>query len=399
MRRPLYTTIRMLAGGGAGFAAAVLFVRLTAAPGVNPATSPLLKTRQDGTADAGSSSLIVLPAAGTFQNLSSKEKLACSAGLSRLSPEQRQAWLQECLQRGEPERTTLLCLLLAQWAATNPVAAAEWILAHLQGDSLQKCLDDVTRVWASRDGEALAHWADLWIRSHPGDSANRLRGAAMEALGTHDPFQQALMAEMECNRNWGWSGADAALILSTPEAIKAMGKRLKGHVAYFEDPEKLKRILAVGAGNTGIRTKNLFNQLFEQTALAWHRMDPAACDQWLGDWPESAQFAARFAIGKAEEKEKLDSAPDSASDSSTAPTRPPATGEPEAAASDPQLSGIPQRPAPAPPAAGVAADQQTSAWTRWWREDAAAAEDFLKSAAWSDELKFHARALAYSSAP
>lgn len=58
-----------------------------------------------------------------------------------------------------------------------------------------------------------------------------------------------------------------------------------------------------------------------------------------------------------------------------------------------------QRLTTEPPVPGPAEDAARKDWSDWWRTNPAAAESFLTTAAWSDGLKFRARAKAYSSAP
>jgi hypothetical protein len=174
-------------------------------------------------------------------------------------------------------------------------------------------------------------------------------------------------------------------------------------VAYIDDLNELRRQhTGESRGQSHIPTKNGWNELFEQTAIAWHRMNPAKCDAWLSTWPENAQLVARNFIDSTESQSKNKANP--------AP-------EPQTTATAPELgqtahsesSGIvppaqrhssqpPSLPDAAAPASGTA-DRQVEAWKQWWRGDAAAAEAFLNTATWPQDLKFRARAQAYSSAP
>lgn len=391
MKPSFQVLIRMLAGGSLGFIAAVALVRLTAGTSSHP---PPLPPQGASLAESGnpvSAPSITLPAAGTFPKMEPREKLACSLRLRGLSPDQRLAFLQECLQRNEPERSTFLTLLLSQWAETEPASAAEWILANLQGEASSKCIHELTRTWAARDGEALAHWVDDLMRKNPTDRAKVFMGTAIVALGQQDPFRQASLAGMESNRESTWPRQlmDNIRHLRTPEAVKAMGARLEGQVAYIDDLNELKRQFARGSGDRDIAAKNLFNQLFEDTAVAWHRMKPEECDAWLNTFPENARLVARHVIEKAEtkEKEKADAAPEASPTETVGQTAP-----------EPQAAAPPPRPDPAAPAAG-SVSQQVSAWQQWWRTEPEAAEAFLNSAVWPGDLKFKARAKAYASAP
>ncbi|MES2709536.1 MAG: hypothetical protein V4726_23265 [Verrucomicrobiota bacterium] len=400
----------LLTGAALGFASAVLAVRLTGSGGSGDGSGSGTKapSPHDGgisplSAPAAGKRTPSLPAAGDFQKMEPRDRLACAFQLRGLSAEQRQAFLQDCLQRSAPERTPLLSLLLSEWAESEPSRAAEWILSHLKGAEAQKCQDDVLRTWAARDAQALAEWADAQYRKED----RGLTFPAMKALERHAPLWFARMSEMECNRGTVSSNMEFPG-LRAPGAAKAMSSRLDGHVAYVSDAAEMRRALATGSTGRHQQHKWGWNELFETTAVQWHAEDPAACDQWLSTWPENAQAAARYFISEAESKAKANTEAHSAR--KKAPKSEPGTKpEPSVLSGSSHPASPPDGPtsppAPSPPLPDAAApasgagDQQLQLWSQWLRRDAAAAEAFLKSAAWPEDLKFRARSQAYSSAP
>lgn len=387
-RKPALLVLpRLLAGGVLGFVAAVLAVRLTGSGGSSfPAPAVNARVIPSPSVPATGKQRPPLPGPADFQKMEPREKLTCALQLRGIPAEQRLALLQACLQSPGPERSALLSLLLAEWTESEPSQAAEWIFSHLKGAEARKCLADVLRTWAARDGKSLAEWANDHFQKYGRD----LTSAAMDALQRHDPLWFARMSEMECHRDSVWSGMEFDS-LRAPGAAKAISSQLEGHVAYISDADEMGRAVALGSTGRHGKQKWGWNELFESTAVRWYAEDPAACDHWLNGFPVNAQAAARHFITEAENKEKAEAA----AEAFPAEVLSGPVPETQAAAA---VSAPPPRPDSAAPAAG-AAEQQTSAWRQWWRADPAEAEAFLNSAAWPEDLKFRARAQAYASAP
>jgi hypothetical protein len=303
-------------------------------------------------------------------------RLAFSVRLRGLSAPQREEFLQQCLSRTEPERTSLLSLLLLDWAATEPAAACEWALSHLEGAAKSQCVQDLVRTWANRDGLALAEWYNAFVVR---EGRAKLNGRPIDidissTLAQYDPVAYGRFAEMECNRDSVVWGMNFERSLRSLDTVKDIGMRLSGQVEYIQDLTKLRKDLAIDSSGRCAPNKWGWNELFERTSVAWHRMDAEGCEAWLNTWPENAQMAARYSIAKAE-----------------------AEARPAAVAPAPVTEPA-QRPSAQAPGTG-AWDQARADWSAWWRTDAAAAEAFLNASEWPEDLKFRARAKAYSSPP
>lgn len=367
--------LRGLAGAASGFALGLVLVRLTGQPAESGAGQE--SVGKTGTA-APSATAADLPKPGAWQAMDAKTKLASSLGMRGASPEQRNALLQECLRRVEPERSALLAILLAGWAETEPAAAMEWTMAHLEGEPADNILRDLVDTWATRDGQALAEWANTYKRWMRDGHPFLLIFRVLNSLALHDPVAYANFLEMESNKDSVTAGRNFENSLRTEEAVKSMAAGLTGHVAYADNPTEFQRALnQQSTARHAERAKSGWNELFENTAVAWHRMHPAECDAWLSAWPENAQAAARYFIRKAEFAGIVEEA-------GAAPT-------------PPEIRSLP-RPDSAAPSPESLADQ-VGRWCRWWQEEPAAAEAFLNNALWPDGLKFRARAEGYASAP
>jgi hypothetical protein len=359
-----------LTTGGLGFVSAFAIVRWLVSDEPGPGTT----SRAPSEPAAVQVEVSALRAAGEYTAMESNAKLDFSLRLQGLSAERRDGFLQECLQRENPERTALLSLLLLDWAASSPAEACEWALHHLEGVARKRCLGDLFDTWAARDGDELALWYNNLVTKENQDSVELRKFDITLSLSQHSPVSLGRFAEMECNRHSVMTGFDFDRSLRSPEAVQYIGSQLIGHVGYIEDLTRLKDALSMmSSGRNAPDSKWGWNELFEKTAVAWHQMDPNGCDAWLSTWPENAQIVARHFIDQAESK-------------------------PAAALS---LSPGPhpsERPPPAAPDPN-ALDKSRSDWTEWWRGDAAAAEAFLNAARWPEDLKFQARAKAYSSPP
>jgi hypothetical protein len=364
-----------LVPGCLGFAAAFAAARWLLAESHQQQTDALPRHTL---AREGKSSKVLasLPGPQEFKALTPEAKLRLSLRLCELSSEQREAFLQECLRRDDPEREPLLSLLLLGWAASSPSAACEWALTNLDGPIRKHCLGDLFNTWAVRDGSALARWYDEKVRKEGPEASELSKIDITNPLSQYDPTALAQFAELECNRNSVMWGFDFGRSLRTPEAVQNIASQLGGHPRYIDDPNRLRDVLPMNSSERNAAgSKWGWNALFEETAVAWHRMDANACDAWLSSWPENAQVVARHFIAKAEAKSG-EAAP------------PPA----------PSPAETPARPAAAVPPP-EAWDRARQDWAAWWRQDAAAAEAFLNSSAWPEDLRFRARAKAYSSPP
>jgi hypothetical protein len=121
MNRALKYNAWRFVAGGLGFVAAFTTVKwLSGAP-----PKPRRTITQSVMVDPGLSlaAPASLPTPGQFTAMEPNARLAFSVRLRGLSAARREEFLQQCLSRTEPERTSLLSLLLLDWAATEPAAA------------------------------------------------------------------------------------------------------------------------------------------------------------------------------------------------------------------------------------------------------------------------------------
>lgn len=345
----------------------------------HPATAPPLGKKVSASSNMP---LLALPQPGTLDSLPPAEAYSLSQQLAIVGatdPALRAQWLAGAKLREEPERQHLLFQLLTGWASTDPKAAADWALAEL-GDlgngPRRMCLLQIASTWAASDGMGLAHWADEAKLSEK-DDLRFIETEISLALVSCDPLAWARFQEMPCNSNsvlGGDSDAVPARLFDSPDFVRKMAAAVQGQVIYA--PDNLQWNLEHGSSSRHTRQKDAWNILFEQTASAYHQLDPAACDTWLQTFPAEARQAAQFFIGK-------DSPP------------PPQAPRLE----DPAPLPPAQRLTAAPPVPGLAEDTSRKDWSEWWRTDPTAAEAFLNTAAWSENQKFRARAKAYSSSP
>ncbi len=325
-----------------------------------------------------------LPPSGHFLSLSPAEKVSLSQRFPRLDAAQRAQWLADAMERPEPERTSCIALIMLDWAQVDPAAAGEWALGELRDDCRIQCFHDIVESWAASGAKGLPEWWNgMATCKAPPQGAGYLQGAVQKRLSYHNPLAHARFQELPCVKN-PYSGAGDQFTerhLSTPQKIAAMAAAVTGNVSYNPDPADLRSNLERESLDRHADKKNVWNSIFEETAMAWHRNDPAACDTWLQTFPENAQLAARHFIEK---------------DETTRAIRP-AVPVPESPAPQPVMPA--QRLTSAPPVPGPAENAARQEWSNWWRADAAAAGTFLNTAAWADDQKFRARAKAYSSAP
>lgn len=398
MKRRSLLPLRTFLAATASFGIACLVARLVVGGLVNSAPAPAAAAAQ---ASPVVPALTSLPAAGAYAAVSPTDRVALSQSLCRLDPKRRDEWLAEAMQRDEPERSALLKLLLLGWAETDPAAAADWALGELTDISRFRCFSDIAESWGARDALALAHWwaataanqPPVWERrTVPENTASMgplLQYAVEKVLRRNDPLAFARFQEMDCCRRITVPGVFVDNFLgrrlSTLQQIADMAAAVQGHVAYVSDPEELRDGLTRNFPTRHADKKIIWNSIFEQTAVAWHRRDPAACGAWLQTFPENAQTAARHFIREDE----------------TTRARAPQPSPPEAPAASPAPTPVPpgQRLTSDAPVPGPAGDAARKDWSEWWRTDAAAAEAFLNASAWPDDMKFHARARAYASPP
>lgn len=371
--------LRNFSAAAGGFAVACLVVRLAVRPlVVNPAADYAIPAESSAVAPRA------LPEEGAFSSLSATSRVDMIGRFIGLTPAQRAGWLADALQRPEPERTTFIALIVHDWAQTDPAAAGDWVLAELKDDCRVECFQDIVESWAARNGAALAAWWNgVATRQPPPPGPPGIRyltGAVQQRLRHHDTLAFARFQEMECVKNPYGDPGDKFIErkLATPNQIASMATAVAAEIAY--QPGAVDWDDNYGQARHANK-KNVWNVLFEDTAVAWHRSDPAACEAWLSTFPENAQTAARHFISENEKSRNP----------------PPVSREP----SKPESPPIPpqQRLTDAPPAPGPAEDAARRDWSEWWRADPAAAEAFLNSAAWPDNLKFRTRASAYSSVP
>lgn len=300
-----------------------------------------------------------------------------------------EAALAEALKLSEPARYWAIQLLTLQWARSNPVAAADWIIKNVDGEARSLSMQGVLAEWMSRDLRGFA----AWVSPHP-----ELNHFVVSNMIRSDP---ALFGK------W-WEGR-----------LNTTGSNVSEITPDMADMRDVRRVLEAASANTkyaGVedtvagekwnRNGALgWNNLFEAAAARWHELDAAGCEAWLTSRSPLEQQAAWALIN---EQKKTTASP-----STTA--APPSTetgGNHEISPAD-----VPDHPPEGVSAAGLAAARTVEfsrsdlttppppeaaprfaqSWADWWQQDAPAAESHLKSCSWPEDLKFRARAKAYAS--
>ncbi|MES2707699.1 MAG: hypothetical protein V4726_13985 [Verrucomicrobiota bacterium] len=303
MKKSSLQLIRVLIGAVIGFTAALAARKImsgnisSGAPGREPALTfssvgpPLVHPSETAPK--------ALPALEDFRKMTALAKVNLAASLGSLTPIHREVFLKECAVWPEPESTQMLQLLLSRWAETDPGAAADWAFSHLEGRALD-CFKDIAQIWAARDGQGLAAWARTALNKPDFPFAQGILVRTPRILERFNPVAMAEFLEMDCCQGFSNNGFNFSNSLRTPEAVKAMASKLPGHVEYISDREELNRQLAGKSPNPRNRpSKNGWNALFEQTAVALHGLSPEDCGAWLAAFPENAQLVARHEIAKA----------------------------------------------------------------------------------------------------
>lgn len=305
MKRPAALLICLLTGAGLGFIAGSAAVEKMSgrapaaarpqAPPVLGSSLPMAAAVAVGKSSKPSDSL---PALENFQAMSARAKVELAAGFENLSSPQREAFLRECEAWPELESIQMLRLLLCVWAETDPKAAAEWAFRHPEGRAI-KCFNDIATIWAGRNVPDFVFWVQDYLSKANSPYAMGLRSGAAEVLERFDPVARAIFLEMESKQGFSCYGGDFSRSLRTSEAVKAIAAKLPGHIEYISDQEELVRQLAGKSSNPrNLPAKNGWNALFEQTAVALHRISPQECDAWLAQFPESAQLVARHEMAR-----------------------------------------------------------------------------------------------------
>jgi hypothetical protein len=392
MSRIHFPILRLICSAVVGFIIAASIARLVIGaflPKASDVTSKSLAVEKQPTVHPIDVPLadVQVPEPGTLAGLSRADNFHLSAQLAAAmanDPTRREILLAEAKQRPEPERSDLLFAMLTGWASVDPQAAAEWAfveLADLGNGPRRMALLTISETWAARDAMGLARWLnDKNLSKHK--DLLFIEDEMTESFRRHDPLALAAFQEMPVcySAHFGGPGDDVPQrLLDSPAFIQQMSTAVQGHVSYTT--ENFQAQLDVQSSTRHAKGKDVWNMLFEQTAVAWHRTDAAACEAWMQTFPETAQTAAKYFIAK----DVRDRAPKSAP---AEPSPPPVPALPPA-----------QRLTIHPPAPGPAEDTARGDWSEWWRQDPAAAETFLNTATWSADLKFRARAKAYSSKP
>lgn len=315
----------------------------------------------------------------------------------RLSPAECHLRLEEALQLPGERRSRMLKLLLSDWALREPAAAAAWAVEHLsQAD--EAIFEDLARTWAASDAMALARWVDA---HHDGDyTLNPDPFRISTILAAQDPVAWAEFTDMKCFSGGSFDPPEFMdRWLSTPEDRARIGQALIGKPGYDpKEPEALRRKLERDDLSRSSQSKQYWNALFEKTAAVWHLKDPAACAAWLSGFSREAQLAGQYFMERADREPAAFEAEDAADREAARQAEAAAMADAAAEPPPPPRPFQERLPVTAPPS-GAGEDQARSDWSDWWRIDRQAAEAFLNSAAWPDDLKFRARARAYSSAP
>jgi hypothetical protein len=176
-------------------------------------------------------------------------------------------------------------LVAAQWAKSNPAAAAAWAFSLPDSQNREIAALEVTGAWAAADPqEALA-----WINKNSGSQKNSLRIQAVETWAADDPAaalawannqpESSKLSEAVMNR---WAETNTKGFISWAEKLPSAQKTdtIRSIEALnLSDTEPETAIQsAASITNSSLRIESI-----ERVLTAWKRNDQAGAENWISN--------------------------------------------------------------------------------------------------------------------
>ena len=183
----------------------------------------------------------------------------------------------------EPARSSLLKLLLLQWARQEPGKAADWVLGNLSGTDRALCIRDLITDWVHLDSSQFAAWYQaLEPKTKSGLYNSVERTLLQESPGTYGKWW-----ESPALRNLATTNAQ--LVFDSIRDVAAVTQCLAAAGPHVDYPNE-DSTAATDRWNTNGRIG--WNNLFEAAAACWYSLDAPACEAWLKTRTEFEQRAA-----------------------------------------------------------------------------------------------------------
>ena len=276
--------------------------------------------------------------------------------------------LEQALLLPPASRRTALALQLAHWARQDARAAMEWMMEHAEGQDRDFLFQEIGPVWAGQDVKEFAAWTVAFLEQNPA-VVLALVWQAAEMIHPRDPLLYAEILAHPAAEKAQFQSPWTGVLSSIPDLASARRYAVasEGKLNYQKE--------APGSSARKRMASPGWNSVAEASAIRWHLLDAAGCEEWLSRQPELAQENLRTAIAENEPK----------------------TAAAAAKAEPPPVPFLRTEPDVIPPPTAFKAYHRQ--WADWWREEPVAAEHFLQQAAWPEDWKFRARATAYASPP
>ncbi len=277
------------------------------------------------------------------------------------------ASLTEATKLPEPARATHLRLLLLKWAATEPSAACDWA-AGLPFHERTSFLGDIMESWLQQDLAMASDWFANYLltveKSYP------------ETLYTETLFTRLSQPIMLQDLSTWAALVNKSTLVSVHHMTSTIQDRIfpdvaslqkgaeliLGKTSFTRDPRG--NLSSTDDDSTGHQG---WNSLHKQIAYRWYALDPSAARTWADTLPprERSYALQQFQFAEYPRPTK---APNSAID-------------PSDLTSTSSLSSSTDR---------------SQSWATWWKKEPTQAEAYLDQCAWPADLKFRARAEAYT---
>jgi hypothetical protein len=176
-------------------------------------------------------------------------------------------------------------LVAAQWAKSNPAAAAAWAFSLPDSQNREIAALEVTGAWAAADPqEALA-----WINKNSGSQKNSLRIQAVETWAADDPAaalawannqpESSKLSEAVMNR---WAETNTKGFISWAEKLPSAQKTdtirsIEALNLIDTEPETAIQS-AVSITDSSLRMESI-----ERVLTAWKRSDQAGAQNWISN--------------------------------------------------------------------------------------------------------------------
>ncbi|MES2708299.1 MAG: hypothetical protein V4726_17020 [Verrucomicrobiota bacterium] len=270
-------------------------------------------------------------------------------------------------------------ILLLRWAYRNPVSVMTWLAKSDAGNWMAGGHgDEVIRVCAATDPAKLVAW---YAAHYAGDPKVSVYGSSIATqLSEVNPLEAAKFCEAY-RRDSGIAGPGSA------------AWKMDIYMQSVDNPQPLvEQAMAKLAPLTSLKSNGQrdlrkaeqhfqgWEDLFQSAATRWHDARPAAFEAWVQTQPEEFRQDTEMLMAVRSGAYYRDQI-------SAQNSHPPAL---PTAFSPEDYTAIPST---------ESARAVRQHWSAWWKKDPAAAETFLRKSVWPEDLKFRARAAAYSTSP